>query len=601
MRKLSKKDVQRASQKPRVKKSRSASLPRAEASPAGPAKLERMVEELWLHQQELEIQNKALLEMQGALEASRDEYARLYDSAPVGYLTIDAAARIHRCNLAAARLLGADRAKLVGGLLTTHVARADAAPLLAHLDSAIRGDRSATVEVRLRRRASESAIVRLESGPVERSSHPGAFCLMAMVDVTETRKLQEERERVERKLQETQRLESLGVLAGGIAHDFNNLLAAILGRASLGSMVRELDPAVHEHFCQIEIAAERAADLCKQMMSYAGRGELAKHAIDVNGLLAGEERLLRAAIHHGVRLDFDLQTELPPVRGDLTQLRQLVMNLVINASESCELHGGSVLVRTRVTRATASDLAAARIGSHLPEADYLTIEVRDEGAGMSASTLNKIFEPFFSTKFAGRGLGLAVVLGIVRRHAGALQVESEIGVGTTFRCWLPLAEESSVPEAANREAPSFDPRASSYVVMKAQRGETILVVDDDDAVRTTAMLMLEGLGFAVLGAASGQEALALFAQHRHEVSAVLLDLSMPEMDGRDVFRGLLRSEPSLRVLMMSGFERREALRGFGRVRPQGFLQKPLRVEALHAALGKLLLGAAPRARSSTTK
>jgi PAS domain S-box-containing protein len=577
-------------------------MPRADTSTSGPPKLERLVEELWLHQQELEVQNKALRETQVALEASRDEYALLYDSAPVGYLTIDAAARIHQCNLAAAQLLGVDRAKLAGGLLTTHVARADAARLLAHLGSAIQGVGVATVEVTLRAHASERVIVRLESGPLQRSARPGPFCLTAMMDITQTRRLQEERERMERKLQETQRLESLGVLAGGIAHDFNNLLAAILGRASLGSMVKELEPAVRDHFCQIEIAAERAADLCKQMMSYADRGDFSTHAIDLNELLGGEERLLRAAIQHGVRLDFDLQEQPPRVTGDPTQLRQLVMNLVINASESCELHDGAVLVRTRTAHATTADLAVARVGSHLPEADYLTIEVRDDGAGMSASTLDKIFEPFFSTKFAGRGLGLAVVLGIVRRHAGALQVESEIGVGTTFRCWLPLADAGSMP--AHREVPSFGTPASSRVALKVQRAATILVVDDDTAVRKTAMLMLESLGFAVMGAASGEEALALFAQRQREVSAVLLDLSMPEMDGRDVFRGLLRSQPEVRVLLMSGFDRREALRGFGRVRPQGFLQKPIHVEALHAAIEKLLLGApsrataAPRSRTS---
>jgi two-component system cell cycle sensor histidine kinase/response regulator CckA len=325
--------------------------------------------------------------------------------------------------------------------------------------------------------------------------------------------------------------------------------------------------------------------LCKQMMSYSGRGDFSKHSIDLNELLRDEQRLLHSAIHHGVRLDFDLKAELPPVQGDPTQLRQLAMNLVINASESCELHKGTVLVRTGSTHATHADLQAARIGSHLPEADYVTIEVRDDGAGMSAATLDKIFEPFFSTKFAGRGLGLAVVLGIVRRHGGALQVDSAIGAGTTFRCWLPIAQERPA-EATVRE---------SYVNVRGDG--TILLVDDDDAVRETARLMLKSIGYDVLAASSGAEALSLFAQHGSSVRGVLLDLSMPEMDGRDVFRALLRAQPELKVLLMSGFDRREALRGFGPVRPQGFLQKPLHLEVLRGALGKLLLGVPKRARA----
>jgi CheY-like chemotaxis protein len=356
-------------------------------------------------------------------------------------------------------------------------------------------------------------------------------------------------------------------------------------------MVKDHEPALREHFSQIELAAERAADLCKQMMSYAGRGEFSTRAVDVNQLLHTEERLLRSAIHHGARIDFELTAELPAVQGDPTQLRQLLMNLVINASESCGRHDGSVRVCTRSVRLTRAELENARVGSHLPEADYIAIEVSDNGAGMSAATLDKIFEPFFSTKFAGRGLGLAVVLGIVRRHGGALVVDSIVGGGTTFRCWLPRAEQRQ-----GRASSSFPPpRASGHALAKFQGHGTFLLVDDDDAVRETATLMLKSLGFAVLAAASGEEALPLFAQHQSSIRGVLLDLSMPEMDGRDVFRALLCEQPAVRVLLMSGFERREALRGFGHARPQGFLQKPLHLEVLRAAIGKLLLELPARA------
>jgi signal transduction histidine kinase/CheY-like chemotaxis protein len=549
-----------------------------------PSPSEGLVEELWLHQQELETQNKALRDVQLELETSRDQYALLYDAAPVGYVTLEASGRVRQANLTASQLLGVERAELSRSLLTTHIARADAAALLAHVGKSIGGERGAMLEVALRHPVEERAFLRLVSAPLPSSdAQSHVSCLTAIMNVTQTRRLQEERERMERKLQETQRLESLGVLTGGIAHDFNNLLAAILGRASLGSMVPNLDPALQDHFCQIEIAAERAADLCRQMMSYAGRGKFSGRPIDLNQLLRAEELLLRASIHHGTRLDFELQAELPMVHGDATQLRQLVMNLVSNASESAEPRGPHVVVRTRVANATRTELASARIGSDLAAGRYVVLEVRDDGAGMEAATLNKIFDPFFSTKFAGRGLGLAVVLGIIRRHSAALHVESAVGVGTTFRCWLPLATD---PAASIADAP---------LPSKFQGAGTILLVDDDDAVRATSKLMLERIGFEVLAAASGRQALTLFAQHRDTIRAVVLDLSMPDMDGREVFRSLLSEEPSVRVLLMSGFDRRVALQGFGRTRPAGFTQKPLRVAALRRALEKLLRQ--PRVRS----
>jgi signal transduction histidine kinase/ActR/RegA family two-component response regulator len=569
-------DVDRAGGKARLDKGRKSAPPSKAVRDPTESKQERLVEELWLHQQELESQNSALREARTALEASRDQYALLYDAAPVGYLTLDAAARIHQANLTAAGLIGVERVKLEGRLLTTHLARSDGAPLLAYLGQAIQGKGVAPLEVTLRRGASDHVFMRLESVPLPTSEpEPRALCLTAMVDVTQTRRLQEEREQIERKVQETQRLESLGVLAGGIAHDFNNILAAILGHASLGSIAVGCDPASYDHFCQIELAADRAADLCKQMISYAGRGEMSTRSIDLNELLRNEERLLRASIHHGTRLDFDLQAELPSVRGDPTQLRQLVMNLVSNASESRELRDASVVVRTRVTRATQAQLATARIGSQLLAGEYVTLEVRDDGPGMVVSVLDKIFEPFFSTKFAGRGLGLAVVLGIVRRHGGALHVESAVGAGTSFRCWLPVAHDK--PAVSVREA------SSSF-----KGGGTVLLVDDDSSVRHAVKLMLERIGFEVLAAASGKQALALFAEHRSSVRSVLLDLSMPEMDGGEVFRALVREDPAVKVLLMSGFDRREALRGFGRVRPAAFVQKPIHMDVLRAAIERLL-------------
>ena len=256
-------------------------------------------------------------------------------------------------------------------------------------------------------------------------------------DLTERLRAQAERARLDRRIQESQKLESLGVLAGGVAHDFNNLLTTILGNASLGQMDSAPNAPAQPCLRQIELAAERAAGLCQQMLAYSGHGRFVVKPTDVSALVRGHEVLLRAAISREAVLDLHLAEDLPATVADATQMQQLVMNLVINASEALGENAGTVTIATGTTLATRADFAASHLSPELPEGDYIFLEISDTGTGISDEARDRIFDPFFSTKFTGRGLGLAAVLGIVRGHRGAIRVTSRPGAGSTFRVLLP--------------------------------------------------------------------------------------------------------------------------------------------------------------------
>jgi two-component system cell cycle sensor histidine kinase/response regulator CckA len=262
-------------------------------------------------------------------------------------------------------------------------------------------------------------------------------------DITETRRLQNERLDLERKMQESQKLESLGVLAGGIAHDFNNILATILGNATLMMEAYDADPSARSYLEPIAEAALRAGELCKQMLAYAGKGALAPADVDVNALVVETTSLLKISMSKKAELLFELAPELPKVSADATQLRQVFMNLVINASDAIGDRPGTVTLRTNLVHLDGEATPSEFSLTELPDGEYVCIGVTDTGSGMSEETVQRIFEPFFSTKGLGRGLGLAAVLGIVRAHAGALRVKSEPGRGTTFVVLLPSARRRS--------------------------------------------------------------------------------------------------------------------------------------------------------------
>ncbi|MFN7994187.1 MAG: response regulator [Bryobacteraceae bacterium] len=387
-------------------------------------------------------------------------------------------------------------------------------------------------------------------------------------DVTQ-RKLAEEVDRHRHKL------ESLGILAGGIAHDFNNLLTGILGNASLMMELTDQGSAEYGILGDVVGAAERAAELTRQMLAYSGRGKFVIQPVSVSDEIREILTLLRSSIPRQVELRLELDESVPLVQADKSQLQQLVMNLVINGAEASKPEGGNVRVRsfrTTFYEPTAGFYPAETLSA----GEYAVIEVQDDGHGMSEATRNRIFDPFFTTKFTGRGLGLAAALGIVRGHRGGIAVESKLGEGTTFRVYLPGAEVRMRQESPEQRS---EP---------ALRGSgTVLVVDDEPVVRGVATQSLARYGYRVMVAEDGTSGLKMFAKHADTIAVVLLDMALPALSGVDVLKGMLAIRPEVQVIASSGFSESEALEKFGHGLA-GFLQKPYTVRQLVSKVGSVV-------------
>ncbi len=398
-------------------------------------------------------------------------------------------------------------------------------------------------------------------------------------DITERRRAETERATMERRLLETQKLESLGVLAGGIAHDFNNLLTGILGHASLCRAQLEEDAPQQSSLGHVEHAARRAAELCQQMLAYSGRGRLEAQPVELGALVQDTIPLLRSSLSQRARLHLDLAPNLPCIVADRTQLRQIVMNLVMNASESFGENEGTIIVRSRPVVGDRALFAACIHAPELPSGAYAALEVSDDGCGMPPETLARIFDPFFTTKFTGRGLGLAAVIGIVRGHQGAVRVASRPGEGTSFHIYLPIPPD---PQPAALSSDPF-PATLSRPFPTALR---ILLVDDEESVRETAASILRAVGYEVDTAADGDAALVCFRAEPSRHHAAIIDLTMPGISGRDLLLALREVRPGLPVLLMSGYSETDAAGLLSSPRT-AFLAKPFTVAALREKLAAL--------------
>jgi len=390
-------------------------------------------------------------------------------------------------------------------------------------------------------------------------------------NITELKKAEEERRRLEQQMLHAQKLESLGVLAGGIAHDFNNILMVIIGNADLALMhINNTSPIV-DNLHQIEKAAARAADLAKQMLAYSGRGKFLIENLDLNSLLDEMLHMLQVSISKKAILRFNKHQHLPTVEADATQLRQIVMNLVINASEAIGEKSGVISIFTGCMECDQNYLRNVWLDESISTGMYVYMEISDSGCGMDRETLNKIFDPFFTTKFTGRGLGMAAVLGIVRGHKGAIKIYSEPGKGTTFKILLPASDKPN--ELFNIENGQNDWKGSG----------TVLLVDDEETVRSIGAVMLKELGFSVITANDGREALEIY-KTTPDISFVILDLTMPSMDGEQCFRELRQLEPDVKVIISSGYSEQEVVHKFSGKGLAGFVQKPYKLSVLKEAI-----------------
>jgi len=386
----------------------------------------------------------------------------------------------------------------------------------------------------------------------------------------------QEREYLESQIQHMQKLESLGVMAGGVAHDFNNLLMPILGNVDLVLNDLKEDSPYRAKLERILDAGKRLSELTNQMLAYSGKGGFMVRAIDLSRLIEEMAQLLAISVSKKAVLEYELAEDLPAVEGDASQLGQVVMNLVTNASDALGDGAGVITIRTGVMDADREYLTGIYSFGECPEGRYVYLEASDTGCGMAAVTQRRVFDPFFTTKVTGRGLGLAVVLGIVRGHGGAIRLDSEPGRGTTFRVLFPAAE---------RPADPIEKKAAS-------RGEwrgtgTVLVVDDDPDVRELSEIMLRRLGFDVLTAQDGLDGVDTFRKHAESIRVVLLDLTMPGMGGEEAMGEIQRIRPDQPVVLMSGYNEEFAASRFsGRI--AGFLQKPFSPEDLGDTFRSLL-------------
>jgi len=390
----------------------------------------------------------------------------------------------------------------------------------------------------------------------------------------------EERRKLEERMQQAQKLESLGMMAGGVAHDFNNLLTPILGDASLALMDLSDDSAVRVRLQKIQRAAHRAATLTNQLLDYAGIGSIETEPLDLSGLVREMGELLQSAVSRQAVLVYDLASNLPAIEGDAAQLSQVVMNLITNASEAIEarrLGEGRIAVRSGTVEGDSKSLSQLFLGEGLPEGTYVYFEVEDTGCGMDAETRARIFDPFFTTKFTGRGLGLAAVLGIVRKHGGAIEIDSELDRGTRVRVMCPTLGK----RVQRLEARRLDP--SSW-----RASGTVLVADDDEGARELMAETLERAGLSVLRAEDGAQAAEIFREHADAIRLVVMDRTMPGGSSPEALEEIRRLRGDVPIFLVSGYSQENSAQRFADRGIDGFLQKPFLPETLLEKIRDLL-------------
>jgi PAS domain S-box-containing protein len=487
---------------------------------------------------------------------TQQQLAAIVEHSQDAIISTDIDGRIQTWNAGAEILYGYTAEEMIGATFERLIPKdrvSERATALAKLKAGERVQHFETVRIR---KNSNPVDVSLTMSPIRDSSRGLVGISHVARDITAQKQLEE-------KLRQSQKLESLGVLSGGISHDFNNLLVGIMGNASLaldslppGSQVRTLIEGVL-------IASQRASDLTRQLMAYAGRARVGTQRIDLPALIGEIASLVQSSIPKKVELRLELPDGLPAIEGDAAQIQQIVMNLIINGGEAIGTEQpGTVTVRAGTAELTEADLLLNIVpGEHRP-GRYVFLSVRDTGCGMDEATRRRIFDPFFTTKFTGRGLGLSAALGIVQTHRGALTLETAPGRGSTFKVFLPEAEGPAPPA----EAPA---RAREW------RGSgTILVIDDEQVVLNVARAALERFGYHVIVAHDGERGVEVFREMRDRIRLVLLDLAMPKLDGVETLARLRQLSQDVPVVLSSGFDESEARGRFEDADLAGFLQKP---------------------------
>jgi PAS domain S-box-containing protein len=403
-------------------------------------------------------------------------------------------------------------------------------------------------------------------------------CLIGMgIDISERQRAEHEKLVLEQQFHHAQKLESLGVLAGGIAHDFNNILTVIMGHCYMARENFITEQEYKSMFKQIETAGNRATDLCRQMLTYAGKSLLVQTRVNLWLLVDEVVKMLQSAIKKNVTIELDLKREVPEIRGDTGQIQQIIMNLIINAAEAIGDNNGTIKVVLSKADFEAGQTVTDTFGTVIRAGKYTCLEVTDTGCGMNEETQKKIFEPFYTTKFTGRGLGMSAIRGIIKSHEGILSLTSKKSVGTTFKVYFPVPEASDYLETDSIEsAPSID------------AGGTILLVEDEEALRVMGKALLEAMGFSAMTAQNGREALELYHEQRGGIDVILLDLIMPVMGGIEAYKELRKVDAAIPIIICSGYGVESVEHVIKNDEHAGFVHKPYKPDELRNVIMKMM-------------
>lgn len=542
--------------------------------------IKRVLYELQLYQAELEIQNEELRQSQIELTASRDRFIDLYDFAPVGYVTVDSSGMISAANLVASDLFKVARRELERSPLSRYISPESTETLYLHYRAVRSTGERRSCEVRLVPDCDEKYVL-LDTLPL--SGGPGQPCNMriAISDVTSQRVAMDERKVLEQRLLNMERLESLGEITASVAHDFNNLLCPMMTYTELALQSVEADSPIEKHLQGTMKAVQSATELVKNMLSYVESEQFTSNALDMNELIQRSIPLWQSHLSSPIELVLRTGECLHPVCGGESQIERMIMNLVINSSESIAASRGRIVITTKNLRLDETDLAHMTVGRDLAPGDFVCVEVADDGSGMDASTCTRAFDPFFSTKSTGRGLGMSAVLSGAHSHHAAIKVTSVVNRGTTIGVYFP---------ASQMEIPVTSLPSSNDEFIGGQG--RILVVDDEEFVRESTQQVLQAAGYEVELASSGADAIQMLQQPGREFDAVLLDYVMPDLNGIETLRKIRQFNQGIVALLGSGYAEPAALKELDELRVSEFIQKPSRVGELTSKLRRALLGEA---------
>ncbi len=510
---------------------------------------------LWRHVQQALHQLSAIKRIQ-ALERQSNT---IWESSGDGLVVVGMDGRILFTNPASEHLFQCSNEQLVGSPFEHQLIHGETKEILIHHPD------------------TQAKPVEMRVIPIEWEDAPAY--LTSLRDLSERRKAEEDRERHEMERQYAQKQESLGVLAGGIAHDFNNLLMSVVARAGLALRLLSPDSPIREHLQIIEKSGLRGGELANQMLTFAGQTQLDFQTVNFQQFLKDSKSFLRSTVSKRITLTFHLSPNVPPIRGDRSQLRQMLMNTVTNAAEAIGDQKGVIHISTSAADISTENFRHYHIMGDLPSGPCVLLKIQDSGNGMKPELIPKIFDPFFSTKFPGRGLGLAALLGIVRGHGATIAVQSNPGQGTEFIFLFPTTHTPSSPSIPSLTLP-LEP-ASRTIHSK------VLVVDDEEEVRTACSLILKEIGFDALVAQDGQAGEQIFERYREEIALVFLDLTMPHVDGGKLAEKIREKDRKVPILVSSGYPEEEAMKHFSQSGINAFIQKPFQVEILIAKIQEL--------------